>query len=64
MLWDSEIPVCLFALQTHPRAVQELLGHTQITTSLGTYTASDPEVLRDAADALDGSLSRVLGLGG
>jgi hypothetical protein len=50
----------LYAFQTHPRAVQELLGHTQITTSTGTYTASVPEVLREAADALDGTFVKVL----
>lgn len=43
----------LFALGNHPRAVQELLGHTSISTTMDTYTGSVPSVLREAADSLD-----------
>lgn len=48
----------LFALGTHPRAVQDMLGHARIEITLGTYTASVPEVLREAADNLDRALAR------
>ena len=43
----------LFALNQHPRAVQDLLGHSRIEMTLDLYTASVPEVLREAVAALD-----------
>ena len=51
----------LFALNNHPRAVQELLGHTSIATTLNIYTGSVPEVLREAADSLDRAVERPAG---
>jgi len=44
----------LFALGQHPRAVQDLLGHSRFEVTMNLYTASVPEVLREAANQLDG----------
>jgi integrase-like protein len=43
----------LFALGQHPRAVQDLLGHSRFEITMNLYTATVPEVLREAADRLD-----------
>ena len=43
----------LFALGQHPRAVQDLLGHSRFEITMNLYTASVPEVLREAASRLD-----------
>lgn len=43
----------LFALGQHPRAVQDLLGHSRFEITMNIYTATVPEVLREAADRLD-----------
>jgi integrase len=43
----------LFALGQHPRAVQDLLGHSRFEITTNLYTATVPEVLRQAADRLD-----------
>lgn len=43
----------LFALGQHPRAVQDLLGHSRFEITMNLYTATVPEVLRQAADRLD-----------
>jgi integrase len=43
----------LFALNQHPRAVQDLRGHSRIEMTLDLYTASVPEVLREAVAVLD-----------
>jgi integrase len=43
----------LFALDQHPRAVQDLLGHSRFEITMNLYTASVPEVLREAANSLD-----------
>lgn len=43
----------LFALNNHPRAVQELMGHSSFEITMNIYTASVPSVLRDAANSLD-----------
>jgi integrase len=43
----------LFALDTHPRAVQDLLGHSRFDITMDRYTESLPRVLREAADGLD-----------
>ena len=43
----------LFANNKHVRAVQELMGHSRSDMTMEIYTASVPEVLRDAADSLD-----------
>ena len=47
----------LFALGTHPRAVQDMLGHARIEIMVGTHTASGAEVLREAADNLERALA-------
>ena len=47
----------LFANNKHVRAVQELMGHSRSDMTMEIYTASVPEVLRDAADSLDGLFS-------
>lgn len=42
----------LFANNKHVRAVQELMGHSRSDMTMEIYTASIPEMLRDAADSL------------
>lgn len=43
----------LFANNKHVRAVQERMGRSRSDMTMEIYTASVPEVLRDAADSLD-----------
>jgi integrase len=43
----------LFALGQHPRAVQDLLGHSRFEITMNLYIATVPEVLREAADRMD-----------
>lgn len=43
----------LLSQEVHPRVVQELLGHSQIGVTLGTYTHVLPQHLADAARRLD-----------
>ena len=43
----------LFALGQHPRAVQDLLGHSRFEITMNLSTATAPEVLREAADRMD-----------
>ncbi len=38
----------LLALNLHPRIVMELLGHSQISLTMDTYSHIVPDVLRDA----------------
>jgi integrase len=42
----------LLALNIHPRVVMELLGHSQISQTMDTYSHTVPEILRDAIDKL------------
>ena len=42
----------LFVLDAHPRAVQALLGHSDIATSMNRYTAAVSSVLREAVEKL------------
>lgn len=42
----------LLALNIHPRVVMELLGHSQISLTMDTYSHTVPEILRDAIDKL------------
>lgn len=44
----------LLSLGVHPKVVQEMLGHANISTTLGTYSHVMPGLQRDAADRLDG----------
>jgi integrase len=42
----------------HPKVVQEMLGHRDISTTLNTYSHVLPTLHRQAADAMDALLSR------
>lgn len=37
----------------HPKVVQEMLGHSRIGVTLGTYSHAVPSMQRDVADKLD-----------
>jgi integrase len=43
-------------LNMHPRVVMELLGHSQISLTMDTYSHTVPEILRDAIDKLGAAL--------
>jgi integrase len=47
----------LLALNVHPRVVMELLGHSQISLTMNTYSHTVPEILRDAIDKLGAALN-------
>lgn len=42
-----------FAAQENPRAAQDILGHSNIATTLDTYTGAVPQVLRDSVRRVD-----------
>jgi integrase len=42
----------LLALKIHPSAVMELLGHSQISLTMDTYSHVVPDVLREAVGKL------------
>jgi integrase len=44
----------LYAQDTHPRAVQELMGHSRLEMTMDLYTGSVSAVLENAAARLDG----------
>ena len=46
----------LTALRIHPRAVMEMLRHSQIGITMNTYAHVAPLLQRDAADALEAAL--------
>jgi integrase len=46
----------LLAQGVPARVVMELLGHSQITLTLGTHTHVVPELARDAADRMGDAL--------
>jgi integrase len=46
----------LLAQGTHPRTVMEILGHSDISLTLNTYSHVVPEVMREAAEKIDGAL--------
>jgi integrase len=48
----------LLAQWVHPRVVMELLGHSQMSLTLGTYSHVIPQLSRDAADRMDHILAR------
>jgi integrase len=48
----------LLAQGVNPRVVQEWLGHSQITLTLGTYSHVIPALNQDAAERLDQAISR------
>ncbi len=43
----------LLTMGVHPKVVQELLGHSQISMTMDTYSHVLPSMLRDAMDGLD-----------
>lgn len=48
----------LLALGTHPKIVQELLGHSQISLTLDTYSHALPAMSRESLDKLNELLAR------
>ncbi|MGD0946780.1 MAG: site-specific integrase [Candidatus Binatia bacterium] len=47
----------LLAQGVHPRVVMEILGHSQISVTMNTYSHVMPTLLRDAADKMDAILA-------
>ncbi len=47
----------LLAQGVHPKVVQELLGHSQISLTMDTYSTVLPSVSREAAAKMDAALS-------
>ncbi len=47
----------LLAQNVHPKIVQEILGHTQIATTLDLYSHVLPHVRRETADLMDQMLA-------
>ena len=47
----------LLAQNVHPRVVMELLGHSQISLTLDTYSHVLPSALREAADKMSVALA-------
>ena len=45
------------AAGTHPKVVQEMLGHASIALTLDTYSHTIPSLGREAADRLDALLA-------
>lgn len=43
----------LLAQGVHPRTVMEILGHSDISVTMNTYSHVVPELMRDAADKID-----------
>lgn len=48
----------LLAKGVHPRAVMEILGHSQIGMTMNTYSHVLPSVLADAAKQMDSMLGK------
>jgi integrase len=46
----------LLALNTHPRVVMELLGHSQISLTMNTYSHVVPDLLRETVGKLGAAL--------
>jgi len=46
----------LLAQGTHPRTVMEILGHSDISLTMNTYSHVVPEVMREAAEKIDAVL--------
>ncbi len=47
----------LLAQGVHPRVVMELLGHSQISLTMNTYSHVIPQLTREAADKMDAVLA-------
>ena len=43
----------LLGMNVHPKVVQELLGHSNISTTMDTYSHFLPSMQKDAMDGLD-----------
>ena len=48
----------LLSLGVHPKVVQELLGHSQISVTLGTYSHVLPDMQREAMAKMDALLAQ------
>jgi integrase len=48
----------LLAQNVHPRVVMDVLGHSQISLTMDTYSYVMPALTRDAANLMDGVLTR------
>ena len=46
----------LLAQGTHPRTVMEILGHSDISLTMNTYSHVVPQVMREAAEKIDAVL--------
>ena len=46
----------LLAQGVHPKVVQEILGHSQISLTMDTYSTILPSVSREAAEQMDAVL--------
>jgi integrase len=46
----------LLAQGTHPRTVMEILGHSDISLTMNTYSHVVPDVMREAAEKIDAAL--------
>ena len=49
----------LLAQNVHPRVVMEILGHSNISITMNTYSHVLPQAQRDAVDLLDTLLAAV-----
>ncbi|HET9921753.1 MAG TPA: site-specific integrase, partial [Ktedonobacteraceae bacterium] len=52
------VATMLLSMGTHPKVVQELLGHSQISMTLDIYSHVLPTMQRDAISKLNDALSR------
>jgi hypothetical protein len=53
---DHSCATLLLAQGVHPKAVQEILGHSQISLTMDTYSTVLPSVSREAAEQMDAVL--------
>ena len=53
----------LLAQDVHPKAVQSILGHSQISLTMDTYSTLVPSVSRQAAEQMDVVLELDAGIG-
>src|SRR5437763_2070228 len=58
------VATLLLSIGTHPKVVQELLGHGQISLTMDTYSHVMPTLQRDTMARLDGLLGKQDGKGG
>jgi integrase len=49
----------LLAQGVHPRTVMEILGHSDISVTMNTYSHVVPELMRDAADKIDAAFGEM-----